>query len=90
MNKKELRKLSKRELIDIIFQLKERQDKIEKYLKAFDNPHTPSSKQNKNNTKKEVMAAGLNFLKLMMLLNIIWMLYALTKFRSERSKEVFL
>ena len=33
-------------------ELERRLEKIEQYLKAFDNPHTPSSKQQKNNTKK--------------------------------------
>lgn len=53
MNKKELRKLSKNELIKIIFELKERLEKIERYLKSFDNPHTPPSKKHKNNNKKD-------------------------------------
>lgn len=52
-SKKELRKLSKNELIDIIFKQEERLEKIEKYLKFFENPHTPSSKLNKKNTKNE-------------------------------------
>jgi transposase len=52
-SKKELRKLSKNELINIIFKLEERLKKIEGYIKAFDNPHTPSSKQNKKNTKNK-------------------------------------
>lgn len=51
--KKELRKLSKSELIRRYIELEERLEKIERYLKAFDNPHTPSSKQNKNNNKKK-------------------------------------
>jgi len=51
--KQELRKLSKNELIRRQIELEERLEKIEHYLKAFDNPHTPSSKQNKNNTKKK-------------------------------------
>ena len=61
MNKKELRQLSKRELIDIILQqqdmisqithLIKRIEELENYIKAFDNPHTPSSKQrSKKNT----------------------------------------
>jgi len=49
--KKELRQLSKGQLIDIIISHEEKINKIEHYLKAFDNPHTPSSKQIKNNTK---------------------------------------
>jgi transposase len=52
-SKKELRKLSKNELIDIILKQEERLKKIEGYIKAFDNPHTPSSKQNKSNTKNK-------------------------------------
>lgn len=51
--KKELRKLSKNELIDIILSLRERLLKVEQYLKAFDNAHTPSSKQLKKNTKTD-------------------------------------
>lgn len=51
--KKELRKLSKGQLIDIILNLEERLEKIESLLKQFDNPHTPSSKKRKKNTKKE-------------------------------------
>ena len=43
--------MSKNQLISIILSLEERLEKIEGYLKAFDNPHTPSSKQLKNNTK---------------------------------------
>ena len=61
MNKKELRQLSKRELIKIILQqqdmisqipnLVKRIEELENYIKAFDNPHTPSSKQrSKKNT----------------------------------------
>jgi transposase len=47
MNKKELRQLSKNQLIDIILEQERRLNEIENKLKAFDNPHTPSSKQNK-------------------------------------------
>ncbi|MEK6949666.1 MAG: IS66 family transposase [Nanoarchaeota archaeon] len=58
MNKKELRQLSKRELIDIILQqqdvisqLAKRIEELERYIKVFDNPHTPSSKKrSKENT----------------------------------------
>ena len=57
--KKELRKLSKNELIDLLLkeeearqELEKRVDKLEHYLKAFDNPHTPSSKQLKKNTEE--------------------------------------
>lgn len=49
----ELRQLSKNQLIDIIFEHEERLKKVEQYLKAFDNPHTPSSKKQKRNTKKK-------------------------------------
>jgi len=51
--KKDLRKFSKNELISIILELREKLEKIEHYLKAFDNPHTPSSKKRKNNTKRD-------------------------------------
>ena len=51
--KKELRKLSKNQLIDEILNLRERLSKVEHYLKAFDNPHTPSSKQLKKNTSSD-------------------------------------
>lgn len=61
MDKKELRHLSKRELIDIILQqqdmisqipqLLKRIEELERYVKAFDNAHTPSSKKrSKENT----------------------------------------
>lgn len=53
MNKKELRQLSKNQLIEIIFKQGEEIDKIKQFLKAFDNPHTPSSKkQKKSNSPK--------------------------------------
>lgn len=52
-SKKELLKLSKRELIRRYLKLEERLEKIEHYLKAFDNAHTPSSKQLKKNTKNK-------------------------------------
>lgn len=47
MDKKELRKLSKNELIQIILNQEDRLQKVEQLLKAFDNPHTPSSKKQK-------------------------------------------
>ena len=47
MDKKELRKLSKNQLIEIIFNQEKRLQKVEQLLKAFDNPHTPSSKKQK-------------------------------------------
>ena len=54
MDKKELRKLSKNELIAIILQLEERLREIETYLRAFDNPHTPSAKiRSKKNTERD-------------------------------------
>lgn len=54
MDKIELRKLSKRELIDIIFSLSKKIDEFEHLLKAFDNPHTPSSKvRSKKNTERD-------------------------------------
>ena len=51
MDKKQLRQLSKRQLIDIILNLEERIIQLEQFVRAFDNPHTPSSKQHsKKNT----------------------------------------
>lgn len=50
--KDELLRLSKRELIRRYLELEERLEKVEKYLKSFDNAHTPSSKKQKKNTKK--------------------------------------
>jgi transposase len=56
--RKKLRQLSKNELIDLFFderkareELESRLQKVEHYLKAFDNAHTPSSKKKKKNTK---------------------------------------
>jgi len=51
--RKELRQLSKNQLIDEILILREKLSKIEHYLKAFDNAHTPSSKKLKKNTKNK-------------------------------------
>ena len=51
--KKELLSLSNRELVRRFLNLEEELQKIKNYLKAFDNAHTPSSKQLKNNTKEE-------------------------------------
>ena len=58
--KKKLRKFSKNELIQMLLderkarqELEKRIKKLEQYLKAFDNPHTPSSKQQKRNIKKD-------------------------------------
>jgi hypothetical protein len=45
--KEELLVLSKREIIRRYLLLEERVEKIERMLKAFDNPHTPSSKKRK-------------------------------------------
>ena len=54
MNKKELRKLSKGELIEIILELEARLIQLEQFVRAFDNPHTPSSKQrSKKNTEHD-------------------------------------
>ena len=54
MNKKELRKLSKNQLIEIILRQEERLAQIERLLRSFDNPHTPSSKErNKQNTVQD-------------------------------------
>ena len=57
--KKELRKLSKNELVGIILSQKEKIDeledrvkKAEAILRQWDNPHTPSSKKRKKNTKR--------------------------------------
>jgi transposase len=51
--KKELRKLSKNQLIEIILDHQGRIEKLEQYLKSFDNAHTPSSKKRKKNTEKK-------------------------------------
>ncbi len=54
MDKKELRQLSKGQLIEIIFDLKRKIEEFEHLLKAFDNPHTPSSKKrSKQNTQRD-------------------------------------
>src|SRR3989344_6876906 len=54
MEKKELRQLSKNQLIELIFDLKAKIDTFEHLLKAFDNPHTPSSKiRSKKNTVRD-------------------------------------
>lgn len=62
MDKKELRKLSKNELIKLFLserearlELEKRLEKVEHLLNAFDNPHTPSSKKLKKSQspKKE-------------------------------------
>jgi hypothetical protein len=45
--------LSKNQLIKIILEHEERIQKVEHYLKAFDNAHTPSSKKLKKNTKEK-------------------------------------
>lgn len=51
MDKKKLSTLSKNELIRIILELEKRISQLEQFFKAFDNPHTPSSKQrSKENT----------------------------------------
>jgi transposase len=58
--KKELRKLSKNELIELLLkerearqELERRLEKIEQHLNAFNNAHTPSSKQLKKNTDQK-------------------------------------
>ena len=58
--RKDLRQLSKKALIDMIFSrdekitlLESRLQKVEHFLKAFDNAHTPSSKKLKTNTSNE-------------------------------------
>jgi transposase len=54
MDKKELRKLSKNQLIEIILRLEDRLMKLEQLVRAFDNPHTPSSKvRSKENTERD-------------------------------------
>mgnify|MGYP001571993111 FL=1 len=51
MDKKELKQLSKSQLIEIILSLKEHIRQLEQIVRAFDNPHTPSSKKrSKENT----------------------------------------
>lgn len=58
--KKELRKFSKSELIHMLLEerearqsLEKRLRKIEAHLRSFDNPHTPPSKKQKENTKRK-------------------------------------
>lgn len=61
MDKKELRKLSKNELIALFLterearlELEKRLEKVEHLLNSFDNPHTPSSKvRSKKNTERD-------------------------------------
>lgn len=61
MDKQELRKLSKNELIKLLLserearlELEKRLEKFEHLLQAFDNPHTPSSKvRSKKNTEHD-------------------------------------
>ena len=53
MKREELRKLDQEQLIDIIFNLLERVEKLEHKLNAYENPHTPSSKQRKKNTEHD-------------------------------------
>ena len=51
MDKKQLKHFSKSRLIEIILNLEERLKQLEQFVRAFDNPHTPSSKQrSKKNT----------------------------------------
>lgn len=58
MDKKQLRQLSKNQLIELLFaerdariKLEQRLEELERSLKAFDNAHTPSSKRMKRNTE---------------------------------------
>ena len=52
-NKKELRQLSKNQLIAIILELKEEIEAIKRCLLAYENPHTPPSKTKKYPPKEE-------------------------------------
>ena len=52
-NKKELRQLSKNQLITIILEFKERIENLERRLLAYENAHTPPSKSKKKPPKKE-------------------------------------
>jgi transposase len=52
-NKKELRQLSKNQLIAIILELKEEIEAIKRRLLAYENPHTPPSKTKKHPPKEE-------------------------------------
>lgn len=51
LDKKELKQLSKGQLIEIILLYEERLTELERLLKSFDNAHTPSSKKHKKNTQ---------------------------------------
>jgi len=52
--KKELRRLSKNELIEIILELRDKLEKIEATLHQYDNPNTPSSQERfKENTRSK-------------------------------------
>lgn len=60
MNKKDFRKLSKNQLIELLFEernarieLEKKFQELERKLRFFDNPHTPSSKKLKKNTKEK-------------------------------------
>ena len=57
-SKEELLSLSKRELIRRFLNLEKELQEIKNYLKAFDNAHTPSSKQLKKNTKEKKQEVG--------------------------------
>lgn len=52
-NKKELRQLSKSQLINIILEFKERIENLERRLTFYENPHTPPSKSKNKPPKKE-------------------------------------
>src|SRR3989338_939416 len=60
MDKKTLKSLSKSELVRLLLAerecrlaLEKKVDDLERYIKSFDNPHTPSSKKRKKNTEKK-------------------------------------
>lgn len=52
-NKKELRQLSKNQLISIILEHEKRIEELERRLLLYENPHTPSSKLKQKPPKKE-------------------------------------
>lgn len=53
LNKKELRQLSKNQLVSIILEFRERIEALEKKLLMYENPHTPSSKSKIKPPKQE-------------------------------------
>lgn len=52
-SKKELRQLSKNQLIQMLFDFGNRIEELERRLLAYENPHTPSSKTKKKKSKKK-------------------------------------